>query len=188
MLDNPSFQGVYRKLKVISFTFSVFPAGRIKEGGSRGDRQTGTVDADTREEIMGEVKPSERSDRKRKVLLIDDEENFCFFIKLNLEKTGRFDVLTTTSGAEGIILAAEEQPDLILLDIVMPELDGGQVAEQLLENQGTKDIPVLFITAIASRQGIQSHEGRIGGRHFIAKPAMFEEIMEKIDRILEFKK
>ena len=141
-----------------------------------------------REEIMGEAKQLEPANRKRKVLLIDDEENFCFFVKLNLEKTGRFEVLTTTSGAHGIILASEEQPDLILLDIIMPELDGGQVAEQLLENQKTKDIPVLFITAIASRQGIQSHEGTIGGRHFIAKPAILEEIMEKINGILEFNK
>jgi CheY-like chemotaxis protein len=141
-----------------------------------------------REEIMNEAKQLETSSRKRKVLLIDDEEDFCIFVKLNLEKTGKFEVLTTTSGANGIVLASEEQPDLILLDIIMPELDGGQVAEQLLESQKTKDIPVLFITAIASRQGAQSHEETIGGRHFIAKPAILEEIMEKINGVLEYKK
>ncbi|MCX5839152.1 MAG: response regulator [Deltaproteobacteria bacterium] len=137
---------------------------------------------------MDEAKQSETSNRKRKVLLIDDEEDFCFFVKLNLEKTGKFEVLTTTSGAKGLILALEEQPDLILLDIIMPEIDGGQVAEQLLENQKTQDIPVLFVTAIASRQGVQSHEGAIGGRQFIAKPATPEEILEKITGVLEYKK
>jgi CheY-like chemotaxis protein len=138
---------------------------------------------------MDDAKQSETSNRKRKVLLIDDEEDFCFFVKLNLEKTGKFEVLTATSGAKGIVLASEEQPDLILLDIIMPERDGGQVAEQLQESQKTKDIPVLFVTAIASRQGVQSHEGgTIGGRQFIAKPAMLEEIMEKINRVLEYKK
>ena len=141
-----------------------------------------------REGIMDEAKRSETSDRKRKVLLIDDEEDFCFFVKLNLEKTGKFEVVTTTSGAKGLILALEEQPDLILLDIIMPEIDGGQVAEQLLESEKTKDIPVLFITAIASRQGVQSHEGTIGGRQFIAKPVIPEEIMEKINGVLEYKK
>jgi CheY-like chemotaxis protein len=140
------------------------------------------------EEIMDEAKQSETLNRKRKVLLIDDEEDFCFFVRLNLEKTGKFEVLSTTSGAKGLILASEEQPDLILLDIIMPEIDGGQVAEQLLENQKTKDIPILFITAIASRQGVQSHEGTIGGRQFIAKPATPEEILEKITGILEYKK
>jgi CheY-like chemotaxis protein len=123
--------------------------------------------------------------QKRKILLIDDEEDFSFFVKLNLEKTGKYNVLTTTSGSKGIILAEKEQPDLILLDIIMPELSGGQVAEQLLESPKTKDIPVLFVTAIASRREVQSQEGIIGGRQFIAKPVTPEEIMAKINRMLE---
>jgi len=121
---------------------------------------------------------------KKKILLIDDEEDFCFFVKLNLEKTGKYEVLTTTSGSRGIIMASKEQPDLILLDIIMPEISGGQVAEQLLESPKTKDIPVLFITAIASRREVQSQEGVIGGRQFIAKPVTPEEIMAKIDSLL----
>ena len=123
--------------------------------------------------------------QKKKILLIDDEEDFCFFVKLNLEKTGKFEVLTTTSGSKGIILASKEQPDLILLDIIMPEISGGQVAEQLLESPKTKDIPVLFITAIASRREVQSQEGIIGGRQFLAKPVTPEEILAKINGVLE---
>jgi CheY-like chemotaxis protein len=125
--------------------------------------------------------------RKKKILLIDDEEDFCFFVKLNLEKTGNFEVMTTTSGSKGIIMASKEQPDLILLDIIMPEISGGQVAEQLLESPRTRDIPVLFITAIASRREVQSQEGIIGGRQFIAKPVTPEEITLKINRVLEGK-
>jgi CheY-like chemotaxis protein len=121
---------------------------------------------------------------KKKILLIDDEEDFCFFVKLNLEKTDNFEVLTTTSGSKGIIMASKEQPDLILLDIIMPEISGGQVAEQLLESPRTRDIPVLFITAIASRREVQSQEGIIGGRQFIAKPVTPEELMLKINRVL----
>jgi CheY-like chemotaxis protein len=123
--------------------------------------------------------------KKKKILLIDDEEDFCFFVKLSLEKTGRCDVLTTTSGSKGIIMAATEQPDLILLDIIMPEISGAQVADQLLESPKTKDIPVLFITAIASKQKVQSQEEMIGGRRFLAKPVTPEEIMVKIDGVLE---
>ena len=125
--------------------------------------------------------------QKKKILLIDDEEDFCFFVKLNLEKTEKFEVLTTTSGSKGIILASKEQPDLILLDIIMPEISGGQVAEQLLESPKTKDIPVLFITAIASRREVQSQEGIIGGRQFLAKPVTPEEIVAKINGVLESK-
>jgi len=122
---------------------------------------------------------------KKKILLIDDEEDFCFFVKLNLEKSGKFEVLTTTSGSKGIVMASSERPDLILLDIIMPEISGGQVAELLLESPKTKDIPVLFITAIASRREVQSQEGIIGGRQFIAKPVTPEEIMAKINAVLE---
>lgn len=121
--------------------------------------------------------------KKIRILLIDDEEDFGYFVKLNLEKTGRFEVTTTTSGAKGIIMVSKEPPDLILLDIIMPELSGGHVAEQLLENPATADIPVLFITAIASRTQVQSQLGKIGGRSFIAKPVTPEELVAKIDRL-----
>ena len=125
---------------------------------------------------------------KKKILLIDDEEDFCFFVKLNLEKSGKFEVLTTTSGSKGIVMASSERPDLILLDIIMPEISGGQVAELLLESPKTKDIPVLFITAIASRREVQSQEGIIGERQFIAKPVTPEEIMAKINAVLGTKR
>lgn len=121
--------------------------------------------------------------KKIRILLIDDEKDFGFFVKLNLEKTGRFEVTTTTSGSKGLILASKDRPDLILLDIIMPELSGGQVAEQLLENPETAKIPVLFITAIASRTEVQSQQGTIGGRSLIAKPVTPEELMAKIDRL-----
>jgi CheY-like chemotaxis protein len=126
--------------------------------------------------------------RKKKILLIDDEEDFCFFVKLNLEQTGKYEFMTATTGSQGLIMASEDPPDLILLDIIMPEMSGGQVAELLLENPKTKDIPVLFITAIASRSEVQSHEGVIGGRRFIAKPVTPLELMAKIDPILENKR
>jgi len=125
--------------------------------------------------------------KKMRILLIDDEEDFGFFVKLNLEKTGRFEVTTTTSGSKGLILASKERPDLILLDIIMPELSGGDVAEQLLESPETADIPVLFITAIASRTEVQSQQGTIGGRSFIAKPVTPDELMAKIDRLFSRK-
>lgn len=122
--------------------------------------------------------------RRKKVLLIDDEEDFCFFIKLNLEKTGKYEVLTTTSAETGLIMASKEIPDLVLLDIIMPDINGGEVAGLLLNDPKTKDIPVLFITAIASRSETQSQEGIIGGRMFIAKPVTTEELANKIDSVL----
>lgn len=137
---------------------------------------------------MNEEIKSDVSSKKIKLLLIDDEEDFCFFVKLNLEKTGKYEVLTTTSGADGVIIASRERPDLVLLDIIMPEMGGGQVAELLLENPKTRNIPVMFITAIASRREVQSQEGIIGGRNFIAKPVTPEELMAKLDGFFESRK
>ena len=134
---------------------------------------------------MDEKIQSEAQVNKKKILLIDDEEDFCFFVKMNLEKSGNFEVLTTTSGSNGIFIAVKEQPDLILLDIIMPDISGGQVAEQLLDNPKTKEIPLLFITAIASRRDVQAKEEPIGGRQFIAKPVTPEELMDKLYRVFE---
>jgi CheY-like chemotaxis protein len=129
------------------------------------------------------IKPE--SQRKIKILLIDDEEDFCFFVKLNLEKTGKYEVLTTTDSSSVLIMVSKECPDLVLLDIIMPEMNGGQIAGMLLDNPKTKSIPVLFVTAIASRSELQSQEGVIGGRQFIAKPVSPEELIAKIDSVLK---
>jgi len=133
-----------------------------------------------KEEIKAGAAPE-----KKKILLIDDEGDFSFFVKLNLEKTGRFEILTTTSPGNGLVLASKERPDLILLDISMPQMGGGQVAQLLFENPKTRKIPILFITALASRREVQSQEGIIGGRNFIAKPVTPEELMAKIDGIFK---
>ena len=79
--------------------------------------------------------------RKKIVLLIDDEEHFCYFVKANLEQTGRFVVLVATDGLHGIRLAQVNRPDIILLDINMPGLDGQATAERILETENIQDIP-----------------------------------------------
>ncbi len=66
-------------------------------------------------------------DRKR-ILIVDDEEDFCFFVKGNLEHGGQFEVTTANRGEAGIRVARKELPDLILLDILMPDMKGDQVA------------------------------------------------------------
>jgi len=117
---------------------------------------------------------------KKTILIIDDEEDFCFFIKLNLEQTGKFDVLTATSGAEGIQMTIKYQPDLILLDIIMPNMPGTQVAEELLNNKATKDIPIIFVTAIVTRGELGPRDDKIGGRYFIFKPVKLDELVSEI--------
>jgi CheY-like chemotaxis protein len=118
---------------------------------------------------------------EKKILFIDDEDDFCFFVKLNLEKMGNYKVFTASRGKEGIRLAKQHKPDLIFLDIMMPEMDGGQVAEALLEDESTSEIPVIFLTAVIKHEEVLENEGQIGGRDFIAKPVTPQRIIEKIE-------
>jgi CheY-like chemotaxis protein len=120
----------------------------------------------------------------KKILIIDDEDDFCYFVKLNLEQTGKFEVLVATNGPSGINLARTQQPDLILLDLLMPGMHGSEVAEALLNDSTTRHIPVVFLTALAQKREVEKSKGTIGGRQFIAKPVTPEELIFKIESIL----
>ena len=120
----------------------------------------------------------------RKILIIDDEEDFCHFVKLNMEKTGKFEVLVTANPKEGISLAQSNQPDLILLDILMPQMDGSQVAEELLQDPVTKKIPVVFLMPLAQKEGVKRGSGMIGGHIFIAKSVSPGELIARIEPLL----
>jgi DNA-binding response OmpR family regulator len=122
--------------------------------------------------------------RKKAVLLIDDEEHFRYFVKANLEQTGRFVVLAAKNGLDGIRLAKVNRPDLILLDINMPGLDGQATAERILETENIKDIPLVFLSALVTREEVRSRGCTIGGRQFIAKPVKCDELIAAIDCVL----
>lgn len=119
--------------------------------------------------------------KKKKILIIDDEKDFCHFVKLNLGETGKFEVLTTTKAAEGIDLAKSDQPDLILLDILMPEMNGTQTAQYLIEDPLTRKIPIVFLTVLALKEEVKKGLGTIGGRIFIAKPVTPAELIARIE-------
>ena len=83
----------------------------------------------------------------RRVLLIDDEDDIREVAQLCLEMVGNWQVLTASSGAEGIERAAKHQPDAIVLDVMMPEMDGAATFKGLLANPATQHIPVVLLTA-----------------------------------------
>ena len=83
----------------------------------------------------------------KKILIIDDEEDFSKLVKKNLELTGEFEVSTAINGNQGLTLVKKTKPDLILLDIMMPGIDGFKVLETLKANMDTIDIPVIMLTA-----------------------------------------
>lgn len=122
--------------------------------------------------------------RKAKILIIDDEEDTCIYLKSILERTRKFEVLASTDPVEGIALAKNNHPDLILLDIIMPEMDGTQVAEHLSNDHTTKDILIVFFSVLASPQEVEENEGTIGGHPFISKPIVKEELIARLESLL----
>lgn len=119
---------------------------------------------------------------KKKILIIDDEENFTKLVKLNLEETGEYAVKVENNSNNAFMSAKEFKPDLILLDIMMPGKDGGDVASELKSDNTFKNIPVVFLTAIIKEDEMDSQDGSIGGHPFIAKPVSVEELIKCIEK------
>lgn len=117
----------------------------------------------------------------KKILLVDDEVALTRMLKRNLEGTGRFTVLEVNDGMTAVAAARESSPDLIILDVMMPGIEGGEVAAQLAADDMTKDIPIVFLTAIVSREDVPAAGGTIGGRLFLAKPVRFADLLACID-------
>lgn len=121
-----------------------------------------------------------------KVLAIDDEADFCYFVKKNLMQSGMFDVYIATNGKDGIELAKKEKPDIILLDLFMPDMPGEDVAAALKENNATANIPILYVTALATNDDVvDGEESTIGNNYIMPKPVRTKKLIETIMKILE---
>jgi two-component system, OmpR family, alkaline phosphatase synthesis response regulator PhoP len=103
-----------------------------------------------------------------RVLVIDDEAPIRLLCRVNLEAE-KMEVLEAADGPSGLEKAREERPDVILLDVMMPALDGWRVAEQLLEDGQTKEIPIIFLTARAEFRD-RARGLDIGGVDYVTKP------------------
>lgn len=121
---------------------------------------------------------------KKRILLVDDEVTFAKVLKEYLDHSGRYDVALAHTGAEALEAAKRLEPQLILLDVIMPDMSGGEVAEQLKQDDRTRRIPVIFVTAVVSREEATSRAGMIGGQLFLAKPVTAKEVLASIDRYL----
>jgi DNA-binding response OmpR family regulator len=103
-----------------------------------------------------------------RVLVIDDEAPIRLLCRVNLEAEG-MSVLEAPDGAGGLEVARSERPDVILLDVMMPGLDGWKVAEELLEDSATASIPIVFLTARADLRD-RARGMDVGGIDYITKP------------------
>lgn len=121
-------------------------------------------------------------DNWRSVLVIDDDETLIKTIRPILMKSG-FSVLTASTGESGLLVAKRQKPDLILLDVILPGLKGRDVCRQLKEDERTKSIPVLFLTAKDSPDDVQA-EKEAGARGHITKPFVAKDLVKVLEEVL----
>jgi CheY-like chemotaxis protein len=105
----------------------------------------------------------------KKVLVIDDENDVRFVARISLGRIGKMTVIEASSGEEGIALARSERPDFILLDMMMPGMDGAMTFLSLREDAETASIPVVFLTAVAKSAEVQRLKD-LGARGVVLKP------------------
>lgn len=118
---------------------------------------------------------------KKRIFIVDDESGFTRLLKLTLERTGRYLVQEENDGTKAWLAAREFKPDLIFLDIVMPKIDGGDVAQQIRSDPSLAHVPIVFLTAIVSKT---ESKNEIGGFPFIAKPVSLDAIIHCISEHL----
>ena len=118
---------------------------------------------------------------KKRILIIDDEAGFTRMVRLNLEKTGSFEVREENKATSGVSAAREFKPDLILLDVIMPSMDGGDIAAQIQNDRHLKGTPIVFLTATVSTREAGTGGLNSGGALFLAKPVSVENLINCIN-------
>lgn len=121
---------------------------------------------------------------KKRILLVDDEPDFTRFLKAGLERTGLFETRAENQATKALAAAREFRPDLILLDVVMPDLDGAQIASEIRADPNLKDTRVVFLTGIVDQEATGGGVANIGGSLFIAKPIGLKELIKTLQAIL----
>jgi DNA-binding response OmpR family regulator len=120
-----------------------------------------------------------------KILVVDDEEHIVMILKDSLEFSG-FQVVTALDGQEALVSVAKEHPELIVLDIGMPKMDGWEVCRRLKSDAATKNIPIIILTAYAQTSD-QKKGAQLGADRFITKPCDLTYLVEEINALLSKK-
>jgi CheY-like chemotaxis protein len=122
------------------------------------------------------------SERTR-VLLVDDEPSVTRLLKLNLEQSGRYDVRVENRGAQAVEAARAFQPAVILLDVVMPDLGGVDVAHALQSDPQLREVGIIFLTAVISTDQASAYGQLIQAYPVLSKPVSIDEVTRCIDDV-----
>ena len=146
----------------------------------RADPSPGVVDADSPQ--LNHVSESAAKE-KRRILIVDDDANSTHLVKILLERSGPYLVLEENDPTKADQTAHNFKPDVILLDIIMPKMDGGELATQIEADRELHDIPIIFLTALVTH-GEATGGLQIQGHPFVAKPISIPELIDAIEKHL----
>ena len=117
----------------------------------------------------------------KKVLVVDDEPSITKMVESRL-KAGGYEVVTATGGEEALRKCRFFKPDVVVLDVMMPDKSGDAVAEEMSEDPALHHIPIIFLTAIVTKD--EAPKNTVGGYYYLAKPFKGKELLETIQRVL----
>jgi DNA-binding response OmpR family regulator len=120
---------------------------------------------------------------RKSILIVDDEKDVLDSLSVFLRRNG-YGVLVADNGKEGLRLAKKEIPSLLILDLMLPDIDGSDVAAALLSHPSTREIPIIFLTSIMTKPEQEESGELIANRTIVAKPCKTDEILSLVkDRI-----
>ena len=119
----------------------------------------------------------------KKILLVDDDKDFLFLVDQNLKEAG-FGVITATNGRDTLRSVREEHPDLIILDIALPDIDGETLYRKLKEDSATSEIPIIFISGVFSKEEAEKRNHFLHGKIFFPKTFDMETLLEEINKLI----
>ena len=124
------------------------------------------------------------NNRRSRILIVDDVKVATRLLRMTLERTGKYEVREENDPTQVMAAALEFKPDLIVLDLIMPDMDGRDVAAALRHNEMLAKVPIVFLTATVRKSEVDARGGILGGYPFMAKPASTAAIVELIDKHL----
>ena len=123
------------------------------------------------------------ADGKRRILVVDDEPSIAKIVKKQLEVAG-YEVLVAVDGQDGLDKARQERPDMMVLDVMLPKMNGFEVCATLKQDPQYRQIPILMLTAKAQRQDYQQGLQQ-GAEAYLTKPFKLEELLSKVQALLQ---
>lgn len=112
---------------------------------------------------------------KKKILIVDDDKNVTKSLKISMEK--KYDILTLNDSMKAVSHAKYFEPDLMILDIMMPDISGGELAQEMKREKKLMDVPIIFLSGLIN----QSEEQELYDSQFLAKPVNFAKMLQLIE-------